>query len=566
VRRAISRRIFLQRAGLAGLGALAAAACGGGSEDEAVTTLDRTIDNATGNLIRGAGESYSVRTDLAEAQSGRDGRRRSLTAFHHFSDFRIVDEESPARAEWQADCSPQISYDSFRPQEALSVQAAEAIVARANALQKSPATGHPVEFAIHTGNACDNAQFNELRWFIDMMDGKPVYPDSGAIGYQGVQTESPAPNYGDLLKQAQLPFNPVGLKYPWYAVLGNRDILVQGSAAPGDRATRIATGAQKFMKLGTAALAEACQGSQVLLGADSSANILNDPDTVIRSVGKDANRRFLAIPDWLAEHFGTAASPGPAGHGFTSDAVAAGTAYYTLDRGAISIIVLNTVNPAGFPGGSVDEPQFKWLEQELIARSTVYFDDKGAQVNTRNPDRLIVIASHHPADALNNPFPGPDSQVRRYQGPDLESLLHRFPNVILHIAGHTLQQRINPRPFSGDPTRSYWEITTGSSIAWPMQARLIEIVDNRDATVSIFSTVYDSAAPINPGDAKDPTPDDRVNQRLLASLARQIAAGDPNLDATAAGLAASDRNAEMIVRVSVDVATLPTSTAASELP
>jgi hypothetical protein len=78
--------------------------------------------------------------------------------------------------------------------------------------------------------------------------------------------------------------------------------------------------------------------------------------------------------------------------------------------------------------------------------------------------------------------------------------------------------------------------------------------------------VYDSAAPINPGDAKDPTPDDRVNQRLLASLARQIAAGDPTLDATAAGLAASDRNAEMIVRVSVDVATLPTSTAASELP
>jgi hypothetical protein len=94
-----------------------------------------------------------------------------------------------------------------------------------------------------------------------------------------------------------------------------------------------------------------------------------------------------------------------------------------------------------------------------------------------------------------------------------------------------------------------------------MQGRLIEIADNRDGTLSIFSTVYDSAAPINPGDAEDPTPDDKQNQRLLASVARQVAARDPARDDGASGLAASDRNAELILRVSLDTASLPTATA-----
>lgn len=559
-RKAISRRIFLKRIGLAGLGTLVLGACSDKREDGAATTLDRTIGlGPDGSLLGGPGEPYAVRTELGEAQSGRDGRRRSLIAFHHLSDFRITDEESPARAEWQAECSPPVA-GAFRPQESLSVQAAEALIGRANELSRSPATGRAIDFAIHTGNSADNAQFNELRWFIDMMDGKPVYPDSGAIGYQGVQTESPAPNYGDLLKQAQLQFTPVGLKYPWYAVQGNRDILVHGAAAPGDRATRIATGAQKIMILGPDALVEACEGSQTLLGPDSSPTILNDPLTVVRSVGKDGNRRFLAAADWLAEHFGTADAPGPAGHGFSPDSVATGAAYYAFDRGAVSVIVLNTVNPAGFAGGSIDEPQFLWLEQELIARSGVYFDAAGAQVETQNPDRLIIVATHHPSDALNNPFPGPNTEKRRYQGPDLEALLHRFPNVVLHIAGHTLEHRVVPRPFSGDTTRAYWEITTGSPSYWPMQGRLIEIADNRDGTLSIFSTVYDSAAPINPGDAEDPTPDDKQNQRLLASVARQVAARDPARDG-APGLAASDRNAELLIRVSLDAATLPTATA-----
>jgi metallophosphoesterase (TIGR03767 family) len=453
--------------------------------------------------------------------------------------------------------------DSFRPQESLSVQAADGLIERANAVRLSPVTNQPVQFAIHTGSAIDNAQFNELRWFIDLLDGKPVYPDSGAIGYQGVQTDSPEAAYGDLLQRAQRPFTPVGLQYPWYSVAGNRDILVQGSVAPGDRAARIAKGAQKIMALGPDALAEACQGSQVILGSDSSATILNDPKTVVRGVGADANRRFLSLTEWMTEHLSTADKPGPAGHGFAADNLAAGTAYYVVLQGSVALVALDTVNPAGFAGGSIDETQFKWLEQQLIAQSSLYYDAQGQQVTTQNADRLVVIASHHPGDSLNNPFPGPNAQERRYQGPELETLLHRFPNVALHIAGHTLQHRINPRPFAGDPARAYWEVTTGSPLDWPAQGRLLELVDNLDGTISIFSTIYDSAAPLNPGDARDPTPADGNNQLLLAGVARQIAARDPQRSPDAAGLDPSDRNAELLLKATGPTSPTPTAVASA---
>ena len=162
----------MREAGLAGLGVAAWAACGGSKSEADTTTLDRTIDVDDGNLVSGPGESHGVRTELATAQAGRAERRRSLVLFHHFSDFRILDEESPARAEWQDQCDPPIR-DAFRPQETLSVQAAAAIVERANAIRISPVTQQPVQFVIHTGNATDNAQFNEMRWFVDLLDGAP---------------------------------------------------------------------------------------------------------------------------------------------------------------------------------------------------------------------------------------------------------------------------------------------------------------------------------------------------------------------------------------------------------
>jgi len=562
----MSRRRFLAGTGALGLGVVGWAACGGGNDGESgETTLDRTITEDTeGNLVYGPGEPYVVRTDVVPAQAGRETRRHSLVVFHHLSDFRILDEESPLRSEWSDLCEPPPNTTAFRPQETLSVQAAEALIAAANSINRSPVTSRALDFAFHTGNAIDNAQFNELRWFLDLMDGRPVYPDAGAIGYQGVQIESPAPSYGDLLQTAQRPFTPLALKYPWYGVVGNRDVLGQGNFAWTEKSNRFAIGAQKVMGLGPDALAEACSNSETLLGPGSSATIFNDPDTLIRGVGSDGNRRLLSLREWMTEHFATGDFPGPAGHGLTAEGIDGGQAYYVLEWGGVHFIVLNTVNPGGYASGSIGAVQFAWLEEQLIARSSRYMNAAGQAQTTANANRLIVIVTHHPADVMDNPFPGIDTSEARFRGPDFENLLHRFPNVILHIAGHVQRNSVTQKAPAGAGT-SYWQVTTGSPLQAPSQGRLIEITDNRDGTLSIFSTVYDSVAPLNPSDAKDPTPDDGINQRLLAAIARQLAMKDPQRDPQAAG-AASDRNAELLVTAPFDTALLPTATSAEQQP
>jgi len=91
-----------------------------------------------------------------------------------------------------------------------------------------------------------------------------------------------------------------------------------------------------------------------------------------------------------------------------------------------------------------------------------------------------------------------------------------------------------------------------------MQSRLLEVADNRDGTVSLFSTVYDLAAPVDPRDADDPTPGDGVNQEQFAAVARVLAAEDPQRDPEAAGLAASDRNVELLLPAPFDLSLVDT--------
>lgn len=556
--RALSRRRFLKSAGALGIGVLAAAACGGGKEEGTGSTLDSTIVlDGDGDLVQGAGEPYSVRTELAQAKAGREKRRRSLLTFHHFSDFRITDEESPLRSEWVEGCESPISTSAFRPQESLSLQAASALISRANQIERSPVTGHAVDFALHTGSAADNAQYNELRWFLDLMDGKLVLPDSGSAGYQGFQDESPAGAYPDLLERAQEGFRPEALRYPWYTVLGNHDVLAQGSIVPGDGAKAIAMGTEKVLKVGQEALDRICEDPSSLLAPGFSEEILNDPGTVVAQVTGDSLRRLLSRKEWVEEHFLTENAPGPIGHGLREENRSAGTAYYSVDLGKVLLIVLDTVNPGGFAAGSIDKAQFQWLEQQLTAHSSAYFDAGGVRQTASNQDRIIVVASNHGIDTLNNPFPDPAANEERFRGPQLEAMLHRFPNVVLHVTGHSLQHRITPRPHPQDRSRGYWEVSTGSPLEYPMQGRLLDITDNADGTLSIFSTVYDTAAAIVPGDSKDPTPDDGVNQLELASIARQVGVRDPQRDADASGLGESDRNAELLLTAPFDLAATP---------
>ncbi|MFD1047965.1 hypothetical protein ACFQ1S_21720, partial [Kibdelosporangium lantanae] len=174
---------------------------------------------------------------------GRDDRRTALTSFVQFTDLHLVDAQSPARVEY---VHPFIG-SAHRPHETLSTQGAAALVKRVNGLV-GPYTGRQFDFVLCTGDNTDNHETIELDWFLTVLNGGTVTPNTGdPARFEGVQNSRSTlywnPGYSgsdmykdkgfpvmpDLLANAIKPFRSPGLNRPWYSVFGNHDDSVQGS-------------------------------------------------------------------------------------------------------------------------------------------------------------------------------------------------------------------------------------------------------------------------------------------------------------------------------------------------
>jgi hypothetical protein len=103
-----------------------------------------------------------------------------------------------------------------------------------------------------------------------------------------------------------------------------------------------------------------------------------------------------------------------------------------------------------------------------------------------------------------------------------------------------------PRPAGSAVPGGFWEVNTASHIDWPSQARILEIADNANGTLSVFGTIVDSAGPESHGGKLD----DPV---ALAALARELAGNDwqerdrpdPKVDGRRGRI--EDRNVELLV-------------------
>jgi len=535
----------------------------------------RGTDGSYYRLASVEGVPRSRRLDLAPDSVPGSGRRRSLLHFAHLADIHTADVQSPGRFEFMQRFHPgpepmHLVLPACRPQEALTVHAVEATIRTVNRIGDSSETGVPLQLVLCTGDNIDNQQLNELRMFMALAWGGPVTPGSGGQSYEGVQAlawndpnywqpdRPPAagqldcyktrwgfPEYPGLLEEAVRPFRAQGIRVPWLSCYGNHDALVLGAAIAGPAYERIVSGPWKTAH----APPEFDPVEHLPAFISHPERFLTGPS---RPITPDRARRTISRREFVGAHL--EARGEPAGHGFIRENLERGTAYYVYDAfPQVRIVILDTTNPGGHYQGSVGAFQMAWLEERLAEVHSRYYTAGDTTVQTGNDDCLVVVCSHHNLPSLALPpeyltaGEGEDADLPRSLGPDVESLLHRFPNVILWINGHIHRNRVRPRPRPRGRSAGFWEVTTSSLIDWPCQARRIEIVSNCDGTLSLFCTMVDHDTPLDPRSAWD--------MERLASLHRELAANDPH-----AGYHGSfrggpgDRTVELVLPAPFDLA------------
>jgi metallophosphoesterase (TIGR03767 family) len=333
---------------------------------------------------------------------------------------------------------------------------------------------------------------------------------------------------------------------------------VQGNFPQSFKLSTVATGSVKVTSLppGVSPQDVAAGDPNAIAGA------LTGP---ARVVTPDADRRIIDRHTTVAEYFKTTGKP--KGHGFTKKNLDQGTAYYAFDQGLVRGVVLDTVNPNGEANGSIDPEQLAWLENELKSHSSAWLDTGGTIRHSGRRNRLLVLFSHHTIDTMDNPIRSQDDPRERVLGDKVLALLLRYPNVVVWVNGHTHVNSVtaHKRAAGAAIPGGFWEVNTASHIDFPQQARIVELADNHDGTVSVFGTIVDSAAPLS-------VPASLGTPAALAALSRELAVNDWQERPAAPGAAGrpdgrrgkvEDRNVELLVRAPFK---LPASTAPGQKP
>ncbi|MER5467551.1 TIGR03767 family metallophosphoesterase [Streptomyces sp. NPDC002935] len=492
----------------------------------------------------GAGWKRVVRDELAAGKTGRADRRTALAAFVQLTDMHLTDAQHPLRLEFLRAQNT----SAWRPQETLTVAGAVSLVERVNSLRGAPVTGSPLHFVMTTGDNTDNNSKTELEWFLKVMSGGRISPNSGdPRHYEGVQASGlktywqPDAALRDADKQRGFPriqgfleaaireLRSPGLSLPWYSTVGNHDALPMGCyATRGDSyLTEFAVGGKKLMSVGTAesaALAKSLKKGTSPKGKEVH-DLLKAHTRQMRSVTPDEKRAPFTPAEYVKAHLDPAnTGPGPIGHGYSSANLAARTQYYTF-RIAEDVIgvSLDTTDPGGHYEGSIGTAQLRWLEKTL----------------RENKDAYVVVFSHHTSKTMRNTQPDPAHPAeRRHGGDEVVALLASFSNTLAWVNGHSHKNQITPHAAPGN--RSFWEISTASHIDFPQLARVIELVDNKDGTLSLFTTLVESAAP-HATDFSD------LTQTGLAALYREISFNTPGARTDLSGTS-RDRNTELILK------------------
>ena len=417
-----------------------------------------------------------------------------VVRFAHITDTHAIDTLSPARFTE----AYVVTSSAWRPFEAYSMQLLDGIIRAVNRIH---AGGRPIDFLLHTGDACDNAQTNESAWFLTVMDGGIVNPLSGP------DDRSTEDKPAELLDPYAV-FDAQGLyqkgrhgeldSIPWYFTFGNHDRYAVGvlpifEDASGRRSAPVPLPARPGLLLPTSLNPTSSRAAGRVTPADPGPPLLFERPLYVEP---NDERAYSRKSEFAARLENTVT--GPASHGFAG--VQNEDFWY-------SVIVAPRVRLIGLDTTDRSDPRpAEFCDEGALSRRQLDF--LRAELNrAAENDELAIVATHHPSTSLNF---ASGSEV---SGTEFRAALNEYPNVVLHIAGHKHRNRVTDH-------NSYLEIETCSTLDLPQEGRLIELwrepeTDQIMIAYEMFSHLDDETPPLGP----DPL-------QALRAQAHAIAAGD----------------------------------------
>lgn len=399
-----------------------------------------------------------------------------LLNFFTITDVHITDKESPVVGVYAGYKGGNPS--AYTATMLYTTHVLDAAIQTINAIHKQ----NPVDFGVSLGDVASNAQYNELRWYIDVMDGKVINPDSG-------DKDDPVPGpYNDY----QDEYQAAGLDktIPWYQVIGNHDHFFLGSYRMTDY-LRASYSGKDILLLGDF-MTEGIDTRTAYMGSMDGRTPYGDiigaglveefPDGAPQVRAADPDRRPTTKHEWMQEFFNTSSTP--VGHGFTAANLTDDFACYSFEPTSsvpVKVIVLDNTQSEDKTDppwlGYVDQARYDWLVNEL---------DQG-----QAEGKLMIIAAHVPLAATGHPATT-DSYIN---GTSLVAKLNTYSNLVLWISGHRHRNVVTVResPDPAHPEFGFWEVETASLMHFPQQFRMFELVRNSDNTLSTFITNVDPA-------------------------------------------------------------------------
>jgi metallophosphoesterase (TIGR03768 family) len=491
--------------------------------------------NEYGVWVQNQGIPYcgiDMNSGLITTPSVPDPNATTLLSFFTMSDVHVCDKESPAQSIYNAYLFPYPLLPNNTPAGGVSsysgiilytTQVLDAAIQTINALHKKA----PFDFGIALGDACDNTQYNELRWYLDVIDGKPITPSSGKhLGAKHIDY--------------QKPYKAAGLdkSLKWYQAIGNHDQFWKGSTFWTEYLRETVVGS-RVLNTGPPTsppdFRELMNGRGYLMGVVDGSTEYGDiidvgqvtPNTPLPKVAADPHRRALTITQWMSEFFKSTSKP--AGHGFTHEMIngTALAACYTFNPNPdipVKVIVLDDTDKMDCGAyGCLDEPRYNWLLNEL---------DRGQAA-----DELMIVCSHVPVWPYGYRSPNtippkiiwnPESYVPQStsMAPDqylVTTIASTYSNVVLWIAGHVHRNAITPQPDATNPGSGYgfWEVETPSLRDFPQEFRRFRVVLNSDGeTISILVIDVDPA--VNPALLRGGSQSPAFISRSYSVAAQQI--------------------------------------------